>query len=158
MSLDRIFAAPDFDEESIDARWSPDGRGYTMLVPAAEGGRGVDIVRVDPETGVREVLVPAGRLVPNGASGPLGVDGYAFSDDGSKLLIFTNSKRVWRVNSRGDYWVLDRTSRDLRKLGGRRAGGVLDARQVLARRPEGRLRPREQPVRRGRPRRGRRRG
>jgi dipeptidyl-peptidase-4 len=34
------------------------------------------------------------------------------------LLIYTNSKRVWRVNSRGDYWLLDLSTRDLKKLGG----------------------------------------
>ncbi len=27
--------------------------------------------------------------------------------DEQKLLIFTNSARVWRSNTRGDYWVLD---------------------------------------------------
>src|SRR4029077_16046231 len=34
------------------------------------------------------------------------------------LLLYTNSKRVWRTNSRGDYWVLERSSRELFKLGG----------------------------------------
>ncbi|WP_435005363.1 DPP IV N-terminal domain-containing protein [Tundrisphaera lichenicola] len=117
LTLDRIFASRDFDSESLGARWLADGRGYTLL-ESAEGGRGRDIVRVDPETGDREVLVPSTRLVPNGEPGPLAIDDYRFSDDGSKLLIYTNSKRVWRVNSRGDYWVLDRTSRELRQLGG----------------------------------------
>ena len=51
-------------------------------------------------------------------SSPLSVEDYAFSSDRSRLLIFTNSKRVWRTNTRGDYWVLDRAGRELRKLGG----------------------------------------
>src|SRR5262249_19285169 len=34
------------------------------------------------------------------------------------LLIYTNSKRVWRKNTRGDYWVYDTGSRELRRLGG----------------------------------------
>ena len=34
------------------------------------------------------------------------------------MLIFTNSRRVWRKNTRGDYWVFDLNGRDLRKLGG----------------------------------------
>ncbi len=49
---------------------------------------------------------------------PLDLDDYAFSADRSRLLIFTNSQRVWRTNTRGDYWVLDRSSHELRKLGG----------------------------------------
>lgn len=117
LSIDRIFISRDFEPESIGARWLADSSGYTMLVPAAERGPGRDLVRVDPRTGNREVLVPAARLVPNGESRPLDVENYAFSDDGSKLLIFTNAKRVWRANSRGDYWVLDRTSRELMKVG-----------------------------------------
>ena len=38
--------------------------------------------------------------------------------DEQKLLIFTNSARVWRSNTRGDYWVLDLKANSLRKLGG----------------------------------------
>ena len=34
------------------------------------------------------------------------------------VLIYTNSKRVWRQKSRGDYWVLDRSARQLHQLGG----------------------------------------
>jgi len=34
------------------------------------------------------------------------------------VLLYTNSKRVWRQNTRGDYWLLDRTSRQLTRLGG----------------------------------------
>jgi dipeptidyl-peptidase-4 len=34
------------------------------------------------------------------------------------VLIFTNSKQVWRTNTRGDYWVLDLSGWTLKKLGG----------------------------------------
>ena len=49
-------------------------------------------------------------------SSALDVEDHSFSKDGSLLLIYTNSKRVWRTRSRGDYWILDRSSRSLRKL------------------------------------------
>ena len=41
--------------------------------------------------------------------------------DRSKLLIYTNSVKVWRTKSRGDYWVLDVASSDLWQLGGSEA-------------------------------------
>jgi len=41
------------------------------------------------------------------------------------VLIYTNSKRVWRTNSRGDYWILDLASHELRKLGGEAAPATL---------------------------------
>jgi dipeptidyl-peptidase-4 len=52
---------------------------------------------------------------------PLDVEGYSWSDDQKKLLIFTNSARVWRENTRGDFWVLDVATGSLKKLGGRAA-------------------------------------
>jgi len=61
--------------------------------------------------------VPAARLVPEGREEPLGIDDYQWSQDGRHLLVFTNTRRVWRINSRGDYWVLDLQSGKLRQLG-----------------------------------------
>ena len=64
------------------------------------------------------MVVPASRLVPPGDSLPLDVEDYAWSSDGTRLLVFTNSRRVWREHTRGDYWVLDLATWKLRKLGG----------------------------------------
>ena len=66
------------------------------------------------------MIVPATRLVPSGASDPIEIEDYAWSPDHSKLLVYTNTARVWRQNTRGDYWVLDlsQSSGRLRKLGG----------------------------------------
>ena len=93
---------------------------------------------------------PAAHLIPPGEVAPLHVDDYALSKDRARLLIFTNSRRVWRQNTRGDYWVLDRATRELRKLGGDAPRLVADARQARAGRPAGRLRARQQHLR-GRP-------
>jgi len=42
---------------------------------------------------------------------------YHWSADNSKLLIFTNTRKVWRYHTRGDYWVLDLKTRKLGQLG-----------------------------------------
>jgi dipeptidyl-peptidase-4 len=118
LTVERIYASDEFEPETFSGRWLDDGSAYTTLEPAAEKAGGRDIVRCDPRTGKREVLVPAAQLIPPGESSPLAIDGYSFSKDRSLLLVYTNSKRVWRQNTRGDYWVLDRSSRELRKLGG----------------------------------------
>ncbi|WP_126243661.1 S9 family peptidase [Chitinophaga rhizosphaerae] len=62
-------------------------------------------------------LVPASALTPAGASAPLTVKSFRFSDDEKQLLIYTNAKRVWRYETRGDYWHLDVATRKLRQLG-----------------------------------------
>ena len=118
LSLERIFDSREFASERFGpVRWLVDGSGYTTLEPSTRA-RGFDIVRYDPASGDREILVGAERLIPEGGSAPLILDDYDWSDDGTKLLVYTNSQRVWRVNSRGDYWVLNLESGALQQLGG----------------------------------------
>jgi len=77
-----------------------------------------DLVWHDVATNTTETYVSSDLLIPPGLDTPLPVDDYTLSPDKSRLLIFTNSQKVWRKKTRGDYWVLDITARDLRQLGG----------------------------------------
>ncbi|WP_299289193.1 S9 family peptidase, partial [uncultured Mucilaginibacter sp.] len=51
---------------------------------------------------------------------PLAVRSFTFSDDGKKVLIYTNSKKVWRYDTRGDYWVADLAAKTLKQVGSAR--------------------------------------
>ncbi len=97
-------------------RWMQDGNSYSTLErnPATDGE---DIVRYDALTGARTVLITAKQLTPEGTKKPLQLDDYEWSKDGSRLLIFTNTKKVWRYWTRGDYWILDLRTGDLHRLG-----------------------------------------
>ena len=75
-------------------------------------------MRVDAATGRESVLIPVSKFIPAGATEPLEVEDYDWSADHRRLLVFTNSERVWRENTRGDFWVLDVASGKLQKLGG----------------------------------------
>ena len=111
--IGRIFSGEFSPRFPPPPRWF--GAGESYLVPEASG----DLVRYDTATGARrDVLVPAAQLTPGGASAPLDVESLAWSADQRRVLIFTNAHRVWRTDSRGDYWVLDRPAGRLRKLGG----------------------------------------
>ncbi len=126
VTLDRLFASRDFaPQPSHGRRWLADGAGYTSLEPASGAAAGRDLVRYDAATGQRTVLVPAARLVPPGAATPVAVEDYAWSAEGARLLVFTNSQRVWRQNTRGDYWVVDVAGGPMRKLGGDAAPSTL---------------------------------
>ncbi|MGD2135363.1 MAG: S9 family peptidase [Gemmatimonadales bacterium] len=117
LTLDALFSRFEFRGQPFGpARWLRDD-GYTTLERAPEVPGGRDLVRYDVETGEREVLVPAAALIPEGRERPLGIADYEWSPDHARLLIFTNTRRVWRFNTRGDYWVLDRESGQLRQLG-----------------------------------------
>ena len=126
LTVDRIYASSEFRGGSFGPlAWLSDGAAYTTLERSAEAKEGRDIVRYDAQTGARTILVPAARLVPSGETTPLEIEAYSWSDDGNRLLIFTNTEQVWRTNTRGDYWVLDRTTWTLKKLGGAGPGSTL---------------------------------
>ena len=65
-------------------------------------------------------MVAAKALIPEGKEAAGGEWVY-ITRDLAKVLIYTNTRRVWRVHSRGDYWVLDRASGKLHQLGGKEA-------------------------------------
>jgi dipeptidyl-peptidase 4 len=97
-------------------RWMKDDKGYSTLESNTEVG-GRDIIRYEANSGKRSVLVSAGQLIPTGETTPLSIRNYEWSVDNSKLLVFTNTRRVWRRHTRGDYWVLDMNTGDLTQLG-----------------------------------------
>lgn len=124
LTVKQIYESSEFNGESFSGRWLEGGPGFTTFEDSKLPGGGRDLVLHDPQTGEKQILIPATDFAPPGES-PLRIDSYSWSQDKSRLLLFTNSKRVWRTNSRGDYWVLDRTSHELSKLGGDSAPATL---------------------------------
>ncbi|MBM79999.1 MAG: S9 family peptidase [Planctomycetaceae bacterium] len=118
LTVDRIYNSREFESQRFGGRWLKDGTGYVTLEKSTDTPGSRDLVRHDPVTGITEIMVAAADLIPAGKTTPLLVQGYAFSKDRALILIYTNSKRVWRRNTRGDYWVLDRSNHELKKLGG----------------------------------------
>ena len=128
LSVERIYKEGEFTSQWLGRiRWLADGSGYTAVEKSAttkadkdgkEQSIGKEIVFYDPNTLVRTVLISAQQLTPEGKEKPLAIDNYLWSDDRSQVLIYTNSKKVWRSNSRGDYWVLNLNTNQLQRLGG----------------------------------------
>src|SRR6187549_559572 len=105
--IERIFKANEFSLPRFGpARWLEDGTAYTTVEREPSPGSGWDIIRYDAATGARSVLIAGARLAAPGSKGAFSIDDYVWSDDGTQLLVFTNSEKVWRQNTRGDYWVL----------------------------------------------------
>jgi dipeptidyl-peptidase-4 len=119
LSIDRIFDSNDFNAKGIGGfRWLKSGDAYSKIEPSTTVKGGSDLVSYDAATNKRTVLIPAEKLIPAGGSAPLPINGYEWSADNRQMLIYTNSKKVWRLNTRGDYWVLDIAGGSLKKLGG----------------------------------------
>ncbi len=116
LTLEKLYSKSEFSTKGFGpARWLADGSGYTTLEASEIGGR--DIIKYNPETSSRIVLVKATSFIPVNEKEPLEIRDYSWSDDGEKLLIFTNTRRIWRYHTRGDFWVLSLKSGKLQQLG-----------------------------------------
>ena len=117
LSVDRIFDSGEFSAKSYSVNWMPEGGSYFVQRPSSSG-KGNDIVLINPlEKGKVKTLIAANNLIPEGATEPISIDSFQVSQDGNRVLIFNNTARVWRYNTRGDYWVADLESGSVRKLG-----------------------------------------
>lgn len=132
LSCERIFSSSDFVDEGFNPpRWCEEGSCYTTLrrrnydasdlvaasnseLTATTGSGGGasygtvnEIIWHDPNNQTEHVFVSFEQLIPKGKSSPLSIDDYVTSSDKSKVLIFTNAQKVWRLCTRGAYWLLD---------------------------------------------------
>lgn len=124
LSLEKIFSSREFFPERLGKiQWFENGNSYTML--DYQFGRSQRIVKYDVITGDTTVVVGPDKLIPLNFDKPIQIADYTFSDDLKFLLIFTNTKRVWRSNTKGDYWILDLNNWGLKKLGGNAESSTL---------------------------------
>lgn len=106
---------PDDAGAFSNLQWEKEGHKYTRMERGADG---FDIAEYDPSAGSsRRVLASSAQLTPPGMSAPLDVESYTWYPAHAKLLLFTNSRRVWRAHTRGDFWVYDVRAQKLRQLG-----------------------------------------
>ncbi len=129
--LRRIFDSNEFTGIGAAARggrggahWVEDGQSYTTIEPAPDGIR-PEIVRYDPATGKREVVVSAQQLTSTQTGRPLLFAEYTWSADGRKLMVATNVHRVLVRRTAGECWVLVRQTGAWHKLGGDHGSDLL---------------------------------
>ncbi len=110
-SLARIHASSDFSPETYDATWLSGEAAWARVEPDSAGRS--ELWRVDADSGERERLIAAAELIPAGAEEPIAIEGFDFSADGRRALIFTNAQQVWRARTKGTYYVFDLETRSL---------------------------------------------
>ncbi|HOY19161.1 MAG TPA: S9 family peptidase [Haliscomenobacter sp.] len=91
-------------------QWTKDGNAYWTNEKS-------EIVQYTLPEQTRSVIADAAMLTPAGKTQALRVRSFQLSKDNRKALIYTNSVRVWRMDTRGDYWVLDLDKKTLKQLG-----------------------------------------
>lgn len=106
LSVNLLFAQP-----GVKTQWSKDGNAYYEI----DQGKIVETKLLDPKHPTS--YLDAAQLTPKDSSGPLNIRSFTISDNQQKVLIFTNTKKVWRYHTRGDYWIYDFSKKQLTQLG-----------------------------------------
>ena len=101
-------------EGSSNVNWL-DGERYSKIERNSEGKN--EIVAYSAKDNKREVIISAEKLVIPSTGKQLSVRSFTFSKDNKQVLIYTNTRRVWRYDTRGDYWVLNIEKGTLKQLG-----------------------------------------
>lgn len=114
LTIDLILSGTLQTERLGNIQWMKHTDGFTKN---AFTSGGPEIQFYDIEKKSWQTLVATDHLKPAGQDAPLSFSSYSWSNDESLLLLFTNTKRVWRHNTRGDYWVLDMNTKILKQLG-----------------------------------------
>lgn len=91
-----------------DLTWTPDGSGFLVIEENS-------LVKYDLKATTRTVLIQASDLQADGKMLP--IEAFYFSSDGTHVLIYTNTTKVWRLETRGDYWTFNVQTKALRQLG-----------------------------------------
>jgi len=91
-------------------KWSDDGNSYYRVVKD-------EIVQYTLPGNEARTIISKQQLTPQGTTTPLKLSFYKFTSDQQKALLFTNTQKVWRLRTKGDYWVLDMKTNSLTQLG-----------------------------------------
>jgi len=103
------FFSFNFNAES-QVNWTTNGDSYYKL-------ENNQLLTYTLPNHVVKTVITRDQLTPYGKSEPLKVDHFSFSSDQQKVLLFTNTRKVWRLNTKGDYWVFNLKTNTLRQIG-----------------------------------------
>lgn len=119
LTIDDILSGKYRQEAAPRIEWINGGEYYLTLEPSTSYPGSVDFVRYNTVTQAREILIKGNLFQPKDRSVPVttNIQSFELSPDGTKMMVFVNTKRVWRTNTRGDYWVLDLKTNKLNQLG-----------------------------------------
>ena len=118
LTIDRLFNSREFSQDYLGpVTWYKAGESYVKLESSKQNRRIREVVAYKSVNQDRTVLASIQDLTPQGSDQPLSISSFQFTADESRMMIFTNTKRVWRANTKGDYWVLDLKTKSLKQLG-----------------------------------------
>lgn len=96
-------------QNKSELKWTRDGNAYYQIVDG-------QLISISLPENERKTIAGHNLLYSSGAN--MGrIKDFELSEDGTKVLIFTNTKKVWRYETRGDYFVADLKANTLTQVG-----------------------------------------
>jgi len=115
LDIDRIYSGEFKPEYERKIQWIENGEAYVIIEKSTSIDGADELVRYESKSQEKSIYVPAESLKTDSKS--LSIKSFSLSPDGTKVLVFTNTSRVWRTNTKGDYWVYDLISKELNQIG-----------------------------------------
>jgi len=114
LTLERIYDSREFrSDNQRPISWIEEGDAFVTIEKGEAGND--QLIKYQSKNYKSNIYLAAKKLAANGQN--LGIEDFSLSPDGSNVMIFTNSSRVWRSNTKGDFWVYDFDTDKLKKLG-----------------------------------------
>jgi len=121
-SLEAIHASDTFAPEAFrGGRWAEEGPIITYVEPA-DSGDATHLMRYNLKTDDSSRVIDGTNLYAEDVERTVPIQDYQFSEDREKVLIYTDSKQVWRANTKGYYYVYDRSAQTLTPVAERADG------------------------------------
>ncbi len=119
LTLEDIYQNNLFQQNSVqELRWMMDGNFYTSLVQNQKTNI-KDIIKFFTTTGeIADTLVHGENLIPKNKNRPLTIDSYQFVDNESKILISTETTKIYRRSSKAVNYLYDLNTQQLKLLVG----------------------------------------
>ena len=90
-------------------KWTADGSSYYAVEKK-------EIVKIELPSQNKTVFISRKQLITKNGD-TLVPRSFQLSADGKLALIYTNAQKVWRYPTRGDYWLLNLATGDLKQMG-----------------------------------------
>ena len=107
LKLEDFYASAKFAGSAFQGgQWADKGPVITFVKPDTATGA-THIMSYDLERNQQKILLDGNRLQAADVDRRINVQNYAFNHDRSAVLIYTDSAPVWRLNTKGYYYVYD---------------------------------------------------
>lgn len=122
LSLEDIYASGTFHGQRFKGgRWAESGPVITYIKPS-QGSNATDLVQYNLETDQSTRLINGQNLKASDVDRLIAIEDYAYSSNGKKVLIYTDSKKVWRYNTKGFYYIYNIETKELTPVSSREKG------------------------------------